>query len=63
MNHIARLTAERDDARETIRAARDALLEVTSISPKFHGPDNDYVHLRTDILPKIEAIRFSLCGR
>jgi hypothetical protein len=35
MNHIARLTAERDDARETIRAARDALLEVTQYLAKI----------------------------
>jgi hypothetical protein len=62
MNHIARLTQERDHAREVIRALRDQLtdLEVYLTSTKFQ--ENDSVHVRTDILPKVGALRFLTCG-
>lgn len=64
MNHIARLTNERDDARDVIRRARDALTEIELYltSSKFWAPGDDYVHVRTDMLPKISAVRFILCG-
>lgn len=29
-------------------------------SSKFRGPENDYVHVSTDIFPKIREIRTSL---
>jgi hypothetical protein len=62
MNHIARLTTERDEAQQTLRDARDMLtdLELYLTSSKFAAPDCDYVHVRTDILPKIARVRFKL---
>jgi hypothetical protein len=62
MNHIARLTNERDEALEALRNARDMLtdLELYLTSSKFAAPDADYVHVRTDILPKIARVRFKL---
>ena len=62
MNHIARITSERDEAWETIREARDMLCELERYltSSKFAAPDCDYVHVRTDILPKIARARFAL---
>ena len=62
MNHIARLISERDEAQATLRAARDMLtdLELYLTSSKFAAPDADYVHVRTDILPKIARVRFAL---
>jgi hypothetical protein len=62
MNHIARLIKERDEAQATVRRATDMLteLELYLTSSKFHGPDCDYVHVRTDILPKIADVRFAL---
>lgn len=62
MNHIARLTADRDEARESLRNARDivAELEAYLLSSKFAGPDADYVHVRTDILPKIARVKSAL---
>ena len=62
MNHIARLISERDEAWETIREARDMLSEIERYltSSKFAAPDCDYVHVRTDILPKIAQARFAL---
>lgn len=64
MNHITRLLNERDHAQSVIRQLRDELreLEIYLASEKFHGPDNDYVHVRTDIGPKIARLRFMLCG-
>ena len=54
-NHIARLTRERDEAQATIRATRDELREIIHYlqTPKFHGAGNDYVHISTDIMPKL----------
>lgn len=62
MNHIARLIQERDEAQRIAREARDMLAEVEIYltSSKFSAPDADYVHVRTDILPKISAVRFKL---
>ena len=54
-NHIARLIRERDDAQATIRATREELREIIHYlqAPKFHGAGNDYVHISTDIMPKL----------
>jgi hypothetical protein len=62
VNHIARLMSERDEALETIRNAREMLtdLELYLTSSKFAAPDADFVHVRTDILPKIARARFAL---
>jgi hypothetical protein len=62
MNHIARLTEERDSALLQVRVARRLLtdIEVYLTSSKFAGADADYVHVRTDILPKIARARFAL---
>ena len=62
MNHIARLTTERADAIEQLGAARALVLELEAylLSSKFAGPDNDYVHVRTDMLPKLAQVRSAL---
>lgn len=62
MNHIARLQSARDEAWQAMRDARDMLSELERYltSSKFAGADNDYVHVRTDILPKIARARFAL---
>jgi hypothetical protein len=62
MNHIARLTSERDEALEAMRDAREIVLELEAylLSSKFHGPDNDYAHVRTDLLPKLSRVRGAL---
>lgn len=62
MNHIARLTGERLEALEQLAAARELVLELEAylLSAKFHGPDNDYAHVRTDILPKLAHVRSAL---
>jgi hypothetical protein len=64
-NHIARLIRERDEAIATVREARNALTDIERYltSAKFSVPDADYVHVRTDILPKIAQVRFGLCGQ
>ncbi len=62
MSHIKRLLIERDEAQEQLRRAREELIELETYltSPKFAWPDNDYVHVKTDILPKLSRIRFQL---
>jgi hypothetical protein len=62
MNHIARLTGERLEALAQLAAARELVLELEAylLSSKFHGPDNDYVHVRTDLLPKLAQVRSAL---
>lgn len=62
MNHIAKLTRDRTQALEALRDARELVeeLEAYLLSSKFHGPDNDYVHVRTDILPKLAHVRSAL---
>jgi len=62
MNHIARLTGERLEALEQLSEARALVLELEAylLSSKFHGPDNDYVHVRTDLLPKLARVRSAL---
>ena len=62
MNHIARLTLERLEALAQLRDARDIIeeLELYLLSSKFHGPDNDYVHVRTDLLPRLARVRGAL---
>jgi hypothetical protein len=63
-NHIARLMRERDDARLAIKETRDALIDTILYlqSSKFHGVGCDYVHVSTDMMPKLAAMQFRLCG-
>ncbi len=61
-NYIHRITRERDEAAQKLRQIRDMLcdIELYLTSAKFTtSPADDYVHVRTDILPKIAAIRFA----
>jgi hypothetical protein len=60
-NYIARLIKERDEAVTALGDIHWKLveLEVYLTSTKFYGTDNDYVHVSTDILPKISNIRFA----
>lgn len=62
MNYIKQLVSDRDEAWQQIREARDALTEMEHYltSSKFH--EDNTVQVRTDILPKIARVRFSLCG-
>jgi hypothetical protein len=63
MNHIARLTSERNDARAQLDAARAELNDLLGYlgSDKFtSAPDADHVHVRTDLMPKLLALRLTL---
>ena len=62
-NHIQTLTQQRDDARATISGTRDALNELLGYlgSDKFSG-GGDYVHIRTDLMPKLLTLRLTLCN-
>lgn len=58
-NYIKRLEREKQDALEALEATNRALREIESylLGAKFSAPDSDYVHVRTDILPKITEAR------
>jgi hypothetical protein len=61
-NFIHRVIRERDEAHQQLRQVREMLcgIEHYLTSTKFtNSPDDDYVHVRTDILPKIAAVRFA----
>jgi hypothetical protein len=62
MNHIARMTAERDTARGQLAEAESELAAILAYlaTDKFAWPDSDYVHVRTDILPKLQRLRAAL---
>lgn len=58
-NYIHRLTRERDETREQLAEVLGLLveLEIYLTSSKFHGADNDYVHVSTDMLPRLAKIK------
>lgn len=59
MNYIHQLQNENARLKNDLSAARDRLIELECylLSTKFQGVDNDYVHVSTDILPKITNVR------
>jgi hypothetical protein len=63
-NHIARLIRERDEAQASLRAVREALTDMQRYytSSKFHGPDNDYTYVSTDLMPKLREATFLTIG-
>jgi len=64
MNHIDRLTRERNETREVLSDALDMVHDLMLYlhSSKFAGVDNDYIHVSTDLLPKVCDIRRKLRG-
>lgn len=62
MNYIHTLQDRTAAQAEQITAAREEVEALMSylLSAKFAGPDNDYVHVSTDMLPKLRALRSTL---
>jgi hypothetical protein len=56
----ARLTSRAEDA-DCAERQVDRLVAYLS-SPKFQGADSDYVHIRTDLMPKLMALRLTLAS-
>ena len=58
-NYIKRLQREKQDALDALTATNLRLAEIQAylLSAKFSGIDSDYVHVSTDILPKITEAR------
>lgn len=59
MNYIKMLEADKAAMAEKLGLLNAELTELMAYlsSTKFQGVDNDYVHVSTDILPKIREIR------
>lgn len=63
MNHIHRLTAERDAARAALASAQaelNDLLGYLSGSKFTSAPDADHVHVRTDLMPRLLRLRLTM---
>ena len=62
MNIVLRLRREKADLEDQIRKASEGLvaLQLYLALPKFHGVDNDWVAVSTDIGPKLLDLRASL---
>lgn len=63
MNHIARLTSDRDAARAALVSAQDELNDLLAYlsSSKFtSAPDADHIHIRTDLMPRLLRLRLAL---
>ena len=58
MNYIKRLEGERNDLADQLSEVRNELRDVLSYlqTSKFHGVENDYVQVSTDIWPKLSRI-------
>ena len=57
-NYIKRLEAENAELKAKLEAVRNLLTETEAYlwTDKFAGIENDYVHVRTDMLPRLHAI-------
>jgi hypothetical protein len=62
MNHIAKLTQDRNDLKEIVANAETEIATLMQylLSDKFSKPDADYIHIRTDLLPKLQQLRSTL---
>jgi len=58
MNNIQRLTNERNSALQELFLKNEAIIELLKYysSDKFNWPENDYAHVRTDLLPRLQAL-------
>jgi hypothetical protein len=57
MNHIHRLTQERDEARAALRETERRLSALMAYLCSDKFANDDYVHVRTDMLPRISEIK------
>jgi hypothetical protein len=59
MNYIKRLEAEKAELERRLANVREMLTETMTYltTDKFAGVENDYVHVRTDMLPRLGEIR------
>lgn len=62
MNYIKSLELEKRLLQEQVITARRQVevLQDYFLSDKFQGLNNDYVHVRTDVLPKLAWIKSQL---
>lgn len=62
MNYISFLQDKNEAQGRAMAEAVTLLSDLMTYleSSKFQGSDNDYVHVKTDIFPKIREIRMSL---
>jgi hypothetical protein len=59
MNYIKKIQQENEALKEGINLVIGEFIELQKYlnSDKFNGIENDYIHVKTDIYPKITAIK------
>ena len=59
MNYIHRLEFENEQLTRKLEEVRKALVsaQIYYSAPKFQGHDNDYAHVSTDVLPRLQEIK------
>ncbi len=59
MNYIKRLETENEELKATLAMANNEITNLMAYlaSSKFHGAENDYAHVSTDIFPKLRELR------
>lgn len=62
MNYIQFLQDKTESQSRTMAETVTLLSDLMAYlaSPKFQGPERDYVHVSTDIVPKLREIRLNL---
>lgn len=64
MNYIKQLQTENQELKNSMEYALELLIEMQSYysSDKFMGPENDYAHIKTDVYPRISALKMYIAG-
>lgn len=59
MNYIKQLQADNQELKNRLDTVEEQLIELLAYynSNKFHGVENDYAHVSTDVYPRINAIK------
>ena len=62
MNYIQSLREANDEKTALICGAVEELTSIMAYlqTAKFQGPDNDFIHIKTDLFPKLREIRLNL---
>jgi hypothetical protein len=65
MNHIVKLQQENKELKQAIEDAIQLIVDMQAYynSEKFHGFENDFAHVKTDVYPKISFLKMFLSGK
>lgn len=63
-NYIKKLQSENEQLKKNMEYAIELLIDMQRYynSEKFHGVENNYAHVTTDVYPKISSLKMFLAG-